>query len=90
MTNKVGTKGQIVIEKPIRDALGIEPGWIALQQLVNDHVEIYFVPAEHDESLSGVLAPYTTASISDDELHDARERAWEMHVRERFGDERQP
>ena len=42
MANKVGTKGQIVIDKRIRDSLGIEPGWIALQTLVDDHVEIYF------------------------------------------------
>lgn len=26
MANKVGTKGQIVIEKAIRDELGVEPG----------------------------------------------------------------
>lgn len=86
MSHRVGTKGQVVIEKPIRDALGVEPGWIALQQLVDDHVEIYFIPPEHDESLAGVLAPYIIVSVSEADYDDARERAWQEHVRERFGD----
>ena len=86
MGHRVGLNGQIVIEKPIRDALGVEPGWIALQQLVDDHVEIYFIPSEHDESLVGVLAPYITVSVSEADYSGARERAWQEHVRERFGD----
>ena len=44
MRHKVGPKGQVVIKKEIRDKLGVEPGWEALQFLVNDHVEVYFLP----------------------------------------------
>ena len=51
MANKVGTKGQVVIDKQIRDRLGIGPGWMALQRLVDDHVEIYFIEPEHNRSL---------------------------------------
>lgn len=51
MNHKVGQKGQIVIEKRIRDKLGVKPGWQALQLLVGDHVEVYFVPPEHNRSL---------------------------------------
>jgi hypothetical protein len=29
MSSKVGTEGQVVIEKRIRDGLGVKPGWQA-------------------------------------------------------------
>jgi AbrB family looped-hinge helix DNA binding protein len=32
MATKVGAKGQVVIEKAIRDSLGIEPGSLAIQR----------------------------------------------------------
>lgn len=59
----VGTKGQVVIAKPIRDSLGLAPGWISIQRLVDDHVEIYFLPPDHRESLKGCLTPYINARI---------------------------
>ena len=73
----VGQKGQVVIAKEIRDALGIEPGWVALQRVVDDHVEIRFFPPDHRESLKGTLAPYLKRHIaSSAEFADAREQAW--------------
>ena len=30
----------MVIAKPIRDSLGLAPGWISIQRLVDDHVEL--------------------------------------------------
>ena len=65
MPNVVGQKGQVVISKEIRDKLGIEPGWWALQSIVDGHVEIYFLPPEHNRSLLGCLAPYTNVAIHD-------------------------
>ncbi len=53
MTLVVGSKGQIVISKEIRDKIGNKPGWITLEQLVGEHVEVYFVPPEHSRSLKG-------------------------------------
>lgn len=83
MATTVGTKGQVVIEKRIRDKLGIQPGWMALQMLVDDHVEIRFLPPEHNESLRGILAPYTDVSFPTEEaLREAIERAWELHAEE--------
>ena len=84
MANVVGPKGQVVIEKEIRDQLGIKPGWLALQLLVDGHVEIHFVPPEHNRSLKGILRPYLdpglVAGLSWDEI---RERAWQAAAEER-------
>ena len=43
----VGPKGQVVIAKDIRQQLGVKPGWQTLQRLVDDHLEVYFIPPEH-------------------------------------------
>lgn len=76
MPSTVGEKGQVVIEKPIRDALGIEPGYVAVQAVVGNHVELRFYPPEHDRSLKGILAGYVRRSISEEEWPQAKEDAW--------------
>jgi bifunctional DNA-binding transcriptional regulator/antitoxin component of YhaV-PrlF toxin-antitoxin module len=86
MTYLVGLKGQVVIAKEIRDQLGIKPGWVALQRLVGDRVEIYFLPPEHNQSLKGSLSHHVQVSIPPGEAWDqARERAWEQTTREDQG-----
>ena len=80
MARVVGSKGQVVIEKPIRDALGIRPGYIAVQKLVGDHVEIHFYPPEHQESLQGVLADKAKRRVSPEEWPRAKEEAWSKAV----------
>lgn len=84
MSNKVGSKGQVVIEKSIRDALSILPGSVAVQRLVGDRVEIRFLPPEHNESLFGILADYVTRSVSDAELERAIQAATEAASMERL------
>lgn len=77
MSSTVGTKGQIVISKDIREQLGIQPGWMALQRVVDDHVEIYFVPPEHNLSLKGSLAKHTSIRVpTGEDWSEAREIAW--------------
>ena len=84
MVNVVGQKGQVVISKKIRDELGVQPGWWALQSIVDGHVEIHFVPPEHNRSLLGVLKdsipPGAGEGLSWEEI---RRLAWEAAVRER-------
>ncbi len=76
MASTVGEKGQIVIEKPIRDALGIEPGYVAVQAIVGNHIELRFYPPEHNRSLKGILAGYVQRSVSEEEWPQAKEEAW--------------
>jgi hypothetical protein len=74
----------VVIAKEIRERLGVKPGWVALQRLVGDRVEIYFLPPEHRESLAGSLSAFVRASIPPGEAWErARETAWEKAIRER-------
>ena len=79
---KVGPKGQIVISKEIREKLGIEPGWLALQLLVDDHLEVYFLPPEHNRSLAGVLAPFVPPDLVGKDWQEIREAAWEAAARD--------
>ena len=63
----------------------MEPGWLALQSVVNGHVEIYFVPPEHNRSLLGSLAPYTDVVIQPgEEWRQAKEKAWEAAAVEKI------
>lgn len=78
MEYKVGPKGQVVIDKSIRDQLGVQPGSLAVQRLVDDHVEIYFLPPPHNRSLKGSLAKYAEGRpLPEAAFHEATERAWE-------------
>jgi AbrB family looped-hinge helix DNA binding protein len=83
MANLVGTKGQVVIEKELRDQLGIKPGWRAIQKIVDGRLEIRFRPPEHNRSVAGILARKGRRSTTkDDEWYEIEERAWEEAVRE--------
>jgi len=84
MASVVGTKGQIVISKAIRDQLGVEAGWLAVQTVVGDHVEIHFVPPEHRRSLKGSLAGHVKRKVAPGRAWDAaRRRAWEKAAGEK-------
>ena len=85
MTHVVGAKGQIVIAKEIRDRLGVRPGWVALQRLSGDHVEVYLVPPEHRKSLRGSLARHIKMSVaSGREWDKTRDAAWDQAAREKI------
>jgi bifunctional DNA-binding transcriptional regulator/antitoxin component of YhaV-PrlF toxin-antitoxin module len=52
---KVGSRGQVTIDKAIRDKLGVKPKDVAVQQVVDGKVVISFMPAPHRRSLRGAL-----------------------------------
>jgi bifunctional DNA-binding transcriptional regulator/antitoxin component of YhaV-PrlF toxin-antitoxin module len=81
----VGPKGQVVIEKEIRDELGVGPGWSTIQRVIDGHVEIYFVPPEHNRSLKGVLSG-SSRSIAREDWPAARDAAWEAAMRDKMSD----
>ena len=56
MPSKVGERGQITIEKGIREELGVYAGDRAVQWVEDGHLVVTFVPAPHRRSLFGVLA----------------------------------
>ena len=85
MNYTVGAKGQVVIEKAIREALGVDAGYIADQKLVDDHVEIHFYTPEHTRSLPGILAEYTTVAIEPEDWPAAVEAAWAAAALEKMG-----
>ncbi len=80
MPTVVGPKGQVVIEKDIRERLQIKPGATAIQTIVGDRVEIRFVPPAHTESLFGVLASYVRNTAEDEDWGETKRRAWEAAV----------
>ena len=65
MASVVGTKGQVVIDKAIRDRLGISAGWRAYQTLDEGHVKIYFRPPPHNRSLLGILREHITPDAAE-------------------------
>lgn len=83
MSSVVGTKGQVTIAKEIRDALGVLPGWRAIQRMEGDRVVLEFLPLKHRRSLAGILEDATTVRIPAGEaFEEAVERAWAECARE--------
>jgi AbrB family looped-hinge helix DNA binding protein len=78
---KVGERGRITIDKKIRDQLCIRPNDIAVQEAVDGHLVVYFIPAPHRRSLYGILKPRPKKPIKD--WRRAKEGAWDARAKER-------
>ena len=77
MSSRVGERGQITIEKAIRERLGVYAGDQAVQRVEDGRVVIEFVPAPHRRSLLGSLADKVTRAPADEDWASVREAAWE-------------
>ena len=85
MSTTVGTKGQVTIEKEIREALGVQPGWRAIQRQEGNQVVISFRPPKHRDSLHGILSnPGGPSLPTNEEFQAAVERAWDEAAREAY------
>jgi bifunctional DNA-binding transcriptional regulator/antitoxin component of YhaV-PrlF toxin-antitoxin module len=55
MSSIVSERGQITVDRSVRRALGVEPGMVAVQVVVGNHLEVHFLPPAHEDSLLGIL-----------------------------------
>jgi bifunctional DNA-binding transcriptional regulator/antitoxin component of YhaV-PrlF toxin-antitoxin module len=87
MSSRVGAKGNIVIDKRIRDQLGVQQGWETIQLLRDGYLEVYFLPPAQPGGSAGILGPVGDAEWLRDEegLRRAIDQAMEEAVRERYG-----
>jgi bifunctional DNA-binding transcriptional regulator/antitoxin component of YhaV-PrlF toxin-antitoxin module len=56
MSSRVGERGQITVEKAIREELAVYAGDQAVQWVQDGRLVVEFVPAPHHRSMAGALA----------------------------------
>jgi AbrB family looped-hinge helix DNA binding protein len=83
MSNVVGERYQITIEKSVREQLGIKPGDRAVERVEGGRLVVDFVPAPHHDSLFGIFRDPTRPPITD--WQEVRDRAWRARVAEITG-----
>lgn len=76
MANVVGERFQITIDRHVRRELGIRPGDMAVERVVDGRLVIDFVPKPHRESQFGIFRRSGVGPITDWE--GVRDRAWAM------------
>ena len=77
MSSRVGERGQITIEKSIREELGIYAGDEAVQRVEDGRIVIEVVPGRHARSLAGTLKGKVTRRPHDESWEALRQAAWE-------------
>jgi AbrB family looped-hinge helix DNA binding protein len=75
LASKVGERGQVTIEKQIREELGIYAGDQAIQRVEDGRLVVEFVPAAHRRSLAGVLQDKVTIRPADEDWASVRDAA---------------
>lgn len=77
MTSRVGERGQITIEKAIREELAIYAGDEAVQRVQDGRIVIEVVPGRHRRSLAGSLRDKVGRTPGDESWDAIRRSAWE-------------
>ena len=76
MASRVGERGQITIEKAIREELAIYAGDETIQRIVDGHIVIEVVPGRHRRSLAGTLRDKIGRVPDDETWETLRDGAW--------------
>ena len=76
MASRVGERGQITIEKSIRDELAIYAGDETVQRIEDGRIVIEVVPGRHRRSLAGSLRDKTSRKPLDETWNVLRDAAW--------------
>jgi AbrB family looped-hinge helix DNA binding protein len=83
MTNKVGERFQITIDKAAREQLDVQPGDQAVEWVEDGRLVVAFLPRPHRESMLGILKTMTGRSIEPvSDWQALKDRAWEARSRE--------
>jgi AbrB family looped-hinge helix DNA binding protein len=75
VTSRVGERGQITIEKSIREELGIYAGDETVQRVEDGRLVIEVVPGRHRRSLAGSLRDKVRRTPPDESWQVLREAA---------------
>jgi AbrB family looped-hinge helix DNA binding protein len=76
MSSTVGERGQITIEKAIREQLAIYAGDEAVQRVEGGRIVIEIVPGPHRRSLAGMLRDRVQRQPLDESWGALRDAAW--------------
>jgi AbrB family looped-hinge helix DNA binding protein len=77
VTSRVGERGQITIEKAIRDELAIYAGDVTVQRVEDGRIVIEVIPGRHRRSLAGALKGRTKRQPADESWEALRRASWE-------------
>jgi AbrB family looped-hinge helix DNA binding protein len=78
MSSRVGDRGQITIEKAIREELAIYAGDEAVQHVEDGRIIVEVIPGRHRRSLAGSLRDKTRRQPEDESWAALRDAAWSM------------
>ena len=76
MTSRIGERGQITIEKAIREELAIYAGDETVQRVQDGRIVIEVIPGRHARSLAGSLRGKVGRTPPDESWPAIRDAAW--------------
>lgn len=76
MASRVGERGQITIEKAIREELSIYAGDETIQRVEEGRIVIDVVPGRHRRSLAGTLRDKVGRTPEDEDWESLRDASW--------------
>jgi bifunctional DNA-binding transcriptional regulator/antitoxin component of YhaV-PrlF toxin-antitoxin module len=80
MTNVVGERFQITIDKAVREALGVQPGDLAYERVEHGRLVVDFIPKPHRRSMLGILHRPGMEPVTD--WSAVKDRAWQARTDE--------